>query len=81
MLQSVADIPLNRLMLETDAPYLMPRTLRPKPKTRRNEPCTLPEVLKTVANAREVSEADLASATTENARHFFSLGELGPAAQ
>ncbi|HBX38608.1 MAG TPA: hydrolase TatD, partial [Pseudohongiella sp.] len=34
----VRDIPADRLLLETDAPYLLPRSLRPRPKTRRNEP-------------------------------------------
>gem|GEM_PF-5766797 len=42
---------LNRLMLETDAPYLTPRTLCPKPKGGRNEPAFLPYVLQTVAGA------------------------------
>lgn len=36
-------------MLESDAPYLLPRTLRPKPKNGRNEPAYLPEVLREVA--------------------------------
>lgn len=75
LLECVADIPLDRLMLETDAPYLLPRTIRPKPKTRRNEPCTLPEVLNIVAGARDESAIDIAKATTANARSFFSLDE------
>jgi len=41
----VREIPRGRLMLESDAPYLLPRTLRPKPKNGRNEPAYLPEVL------------------------------------
>jgi TatD DNase family protein len=66
-------IPDDRLLIETDAPYLLPRTIRPKPKTRRNEPMYLPEVLKTVAEARGQSEEHVASITTENARRFFNL--------
>lgn len=73
LLDCVNSIPLDRLMIETDAPYLMPRNLKPKPKTRRNEPCTLPVVLDAVASARTESAEELASATSENATRFFSL--------
>ncbi len=69
----VVDIPLDRLMIETDAPYLLPRTLKPKPKTRRNEPAYLTEVLRVVAEAMQESEATIAQATTANAERFFRL--------
>ncbi len=69
----VADIPLDRLMIETDAPYLLPRTLLPKPKTRRNEPGYLTEVLRVVAQAMQESETSVAQATTANAERFFGL--------
>ena len=69
----VSIIPDDRLLIETDAPYLMPRTLRPKPKTRRNEPAYLVEVLRVVAEARDQSLEHVAQITTENAERFFSL--------
>ena len=68
------DIPAERLMLESDAPYLLPRTLRPRPK--HNEPAYLPEVLREVARHRNVSEQDLAASSTACAQRFFRLPVL-----
>jgi TatD DNase family protein len=69
----VAVIPDDRLMIETDSPYLLPRTLRPRPKSRRNEPAYLPEILKTIAAAREQTEEHVAAITTANAKRFFGI--------
>jgi len=69
----VSVIPDDRLLIETDAPYLLPRTIQPKPKTRRNEPCYLAEVLRVVAEARGQTEEHVAKITTENATRFFDL--------
>jgi TatD DNase family protein len=69
----VRDIPRGRLMLESDAPYLLPRTLRPKPKNGRNEPAYLPEVLREVALHRQETPAEVAAHTTDCAREFFGL--------
>jgi TatD DNase family protein len=66
-------VPLDRLMLETDAPYLLPRTLSPKPSHRRNEPAFLPAVLAETARSRGEDPARLAEATTANACRFFGL--------
>lgn len=69
----VREIPADRLMLETDAPYILPRDLRPRPPTHRNEPATLPHVLATVAACRGEAPERLARTTTETARAFFGL--------
>ncbi|MCO7566848.1 TatD family hydrolase [Pseudomonas sp. S 311-6] len=69
----VGNIPEGRLMLESDAPYLLPRSLRPKPKNGRNEPAFLPEVLREVALHRGESLEHTATHTTASARAFFRL--------
>lgn len=67
------DIPGERLMLETDSPFLLPRSLRPKPKSGRNEPAFLPEILHEVAKHRSQPAEQLAAQTTACARAFFGL--------
>ncbi len=69
----VPEIPDDRLMLETDAPYLKPRNLRPKQRTHRNEPQWLPWIGGAVAALRGVTPERLAEQTTANARAFFNL--------
>ena len=70
----VREIPANRLLLETDAPYLLPRDVRPQPSHRRNEPMYLAHICAVVAGLRgEVAEATAAQ-TTANARAFFGIG-------
>lgn len=77
----VKHIPLDRIMLETDAPYLTPRDLPadadPAPKSGRNEPAFLPHILQTVARHMHVSPEALAEASTANARQFFRLPAPG----
>ncbi|MGE8350336.1 MAG: TatD family hydrolase [Pseudomonas protegens] len=72
----VRNIPRGRLMLESDAPYLLPRSLRPKPKNGRNEPAYLTEVLREVALHREETPKDLANHSTACSRAFFRLPEI-----
>jgi TatD DNase family protein len=72
----VSSIPANRLMIETDAPYLMPRDLDPKPKTQRNEPMHLPHIAREIAKCTGKSFEQLAQETTANATSFFRLPPL-----
>jgi TatD DNase family protein len=74
----VRRVPLDRLMLETDAPYLLPRDLAPRPSNRRNEPRFLPHILETVAACRGEAPAVVAAATTRNALAFFGFPEPAP---
>ena len=69
----VREIPAERLMVETNAPYLLPRDLEPKPASRRNEPAYLAHVARTVARARGIAFETLAEMTTAAARALFRL--------
>jgi len=66
---AVAYAPLDRLLLETDCPYLAPQFQR----GRRNEPSYLPAVAETVAAAKGLTVEEVAAATTATARALFSM--------
>lgn len=66
-------IPLDRLMLETDAPFLTPHNIKPRPKY--NEPKYIGSVVKMVAGLYGISQEKLIKITTENAKRFFGLNK------
>ena len=62
-------IDLNRVLLETDSPWLAPQDMRGK----RNEPAFLPLIAKKIAKLKGISLDELAVATTKNAEEIFHL--------
>ena len=73
LLDLVKEIPKDRLLLETDSPYLTPRDLKPQPPARRNEPALLPHIARSVARALGRPVEEVAADTTRNALRFFRL--------
>lgn len=72
--EAVKHIPLDKIMLETDAPYLLPRDLKVKPvHSRRNEPCFLPHICEITARYMGIDSDELAAATVENTKRFFGI--------
>lgn len=71
--QLIRYIPGDRLLIETDGPYLLPRDLKPKPKSRRNEPCYLPHIAARIAELRDQSLAAVIEHTRRNTIRCFKL--------
>ena len=68
---SALQVPLDRILLETDSPYLAPVPHRGK----RNEPAFVKEVARQLGELRGISPEDIGVETTENFKRFFSLPE------
>jgi TatD DNase family protein len=68
----VAQLPLESLLIETDAPYLAPHPYRGK----RNEPAFVAEIADKIAGLQSRSQEEVASSTTSNADRLFSWGEV-----
>src|SRR5580693_3360359 len=73
--QNIRDVakalPLEKILIETDAPYLAPQAYRGK----RNEPAYVAEVARTLASVRNLAPDELAAATSDNFRRFFGLAK------
>ncbi|VFP87815.1 TatD family hydrolase [Candidatus Erwinia haradaeae] len=66
-------IPSNRLVIETDSPWLIPKDIFPLPSSRRNEPSFLPHIVQKIAMLRGDNILNLSNTTTFNARKLFNL--------
>lgn len=72
----VQHIPLSQLMIETDAPYLTPRNIKPKPKSSRNEPSYLPIIVKKLAELTPYSEDEIRHHTQQNTEKVFNWNSV-----
>lgn len=71
--EAVRGLPLDRVLVETDAPYLLPRDLQDKPSGRRNEPSVLPHIVAALARHMERDVETVARAATANTERLFGL--------
>lgn len=69
--QAVSSIDGQRLIIETDAPYLLPRTLRPRPKSRHNQPKHVAHIGAQVASLRDQEPDEVRALSTHNALRLF----------
>jgi len=70
--KSIKNIPIEKMMIETDSPYLIPKNLMLKPKKNINEPKYLPHIANEICELTGYELEELKSATSNNAIKFFS---------
>ena len=70
--KTIKNIPLEKLMIETDCPYLIPKNLHDKPKNNRNEPCNLNHIVSEIGMLKGIDEEILRKATFKNTKSFFT---------
>ena len=71
--EAVSVIPSDKLMIETDAPFLIPKNFDNKPKKNRNEPKDLPHILNTIANYKNEDVEKLGKEVTKTTKKFFKI--------
>ena len=71
--KTIKNIPLEKLMIETDCPYLIPKNLPEKPKNNRNEPTNLNHIVNEIAVLMEIDIDILRKQTYENTEKFFKI--------
>ncbi len=70
--KTIKNIPLQRLMIETDCPYLIPKNLPEKPKNNRNEPNNLNHIVAQISMLMNIDECLLRKETFKNSKNFFN---------
>ena len=70
--ESIKNIPIERMMIETDCPYLIPKNIIDKPKNNINEPKYLPHIAQEICDLIGIKIEELKAATSKNAYDFFS---------
>ena len=69
-------IPLDRILIETDSPYLLPKDMKDKPKSRRNEPKYLAYILEKLSDMIKVDKESLAEQIEANVENLFKINRV-----
>jgi len=69
----IKNCPLDRILIETDSPYMIPKPFRKKDEIIRNTPLNIEFVAKKIAEIKELSFEEVAEQTTKNAQELFNL--------